>query len=109
MDVVGGAVAGDLVAGIVQRFHGIRPFLHREPVNVDGGAGAVALQHLEDAPDAGIAAIVRVAERHEVHFEPLRLLEMAAARERLERDRERRADFLAVGPLDFRTHGFPFR
>jgi hypothetical protein len=29
---------------------------------------------------------------------------MAAARERLERDREGGADFLAVRPFDFRTH-----
>src|SRR5215510_4804172 len=97
-------MAGDLVAGVVQRLHGIRPLLHREPVDVDGGAYLVALEHLEDAPDAGIAPVVRVRERDQVHFEALRFLEMPAAGECLERDGERGANFLAVGPLDLRTH-----
>ena len=105
LDVVGGAVAGDLVAGVVQRLDRVRPFLHREPVDVDGGAHLVALEHVEDAPDAGIAAVVGVRQRDEVDLHALRLLEMAAAGERLERDGERGADFLAVGPFDLWAHG----
>ena len=66
VDVVGGAVAGDLIAGVMQRLHRVRPFLHREPVDVDGGAHLVALEHFEDAPDAGIAAVIGVAERDQV-------------------------------------------
>ena len=71
VDVVGGAVAGDLVAGVVQRLDRVRPFLHREPVDVDGGAHLVALEHFEDAPDAGIAAVVGVAERDQVDLHAL--------------------------------------
>src|SRR5581483_4454749 len=81
-------------------------FLHREPVDVDCGARVVARKNFEDAPDAGIAAVVGVAKRDQIDFLALGLLEMPTVREGLERHGQRRTDFLALGPFDLRTHVF---
>src|SRR5579883_496609 len=104
LDVIGGAVPSDLVAGSVQRLDGVRPFLHREAIDVDGRPHLVALENFENAPDAGIAAIIGVAERDQIDLQALRLLEVAAAGESLERDGERGADLLTVRPFGLWTH-----
>ena len=43
--IVPSVVSGDLVAGLMQRLDGVRPFLHGEAVDVDGRAHLVALKH----------------------------------------------------------------
>src|SRR5262249_16057266 len=103
-DVVGRAVARDLVAGVVQRLYRVGPALDGEAVGIDGRADARALADLHDAPDADVAAVVGVRDRGEVHFEIGFLFEVAAFGERLEGDGKRRADELAVGPCDGSPH-----
>ena len=99
LDVVGGAMTRDFVAGLMQGLYGLRPFLHRKPVDVDRRRHLVAFQHFENAPYAGIAAVVRMRKRNEIDLQALRLLEMSPACEGFKRDGERGADLFAIGPF----------
>src|SRR5262249_56162261 len=69
------------------------------------GAGERALEDLHDPPDTGIAAVVRMRHCHHVDAVDFGRLVVAAAQIGLESDREGRADFLAVRPVDGSTHG----
>ena len=99
LEVIGRAVSGDLAPLLVQRLDTFRPFLNSQPVHIDGSCHIIALEYVEDAPDAGLAAVIGLREQGHVDRTLRGAPEPAAFAERLTSDAKSAANLPVVRPF----------
>src|SRR5690348_11416695 len=101
-------MADDLMAGGMKFFQRIGKVFGNPAVSVNGPLDAIPLEHIHDAPDARLAAVLSVGERCVIRFVPGFTI-LRRFFESFECNKKTDGDFRVIGPLDWlRSHDLPF-